>query len=445
MDMKKSTTENTEKNITEEYFWCWNANPDPMDESIDPDWRGYDQATNKLIEENYLKGVFLMEIGIGAHVYCVDLQQRYQYLQNDSFRCRPITRVPKKEYIRFIKVKDSESSTGNSSNKSNKDTKDNNKPQIKLKVCELFGYPEDNEGYIFDAAENPLFSTDVIISRKLYRILRDNFYNQVTLKDSEEVISVLQSEISREQERYIALYSNKQKVNTLDKIKIPNFIKRAEDYWLKVSEKPNFSFEEKLVYLYTLKGYISYSLESALANFYSFSTMLYLYYTLLQPSISFVAQKYNAKYAPKCVSKNAKGEDYYVFYYATQVKEKYVADNILEVKKTTGNSLNIYHEFFLASYDKQVAKAMLGDSGEIAEIGEIAVGYVPVIYVIQIKKKLADKNLGLFCFVEEISERPQRKEVLISSSVILKTEKIEKHESGSHFEYVLEFEEGIYY
>lgn len=444
----KSTKGNkiAEAEQAQEFHWCWNANVDPIDENIDPDWCAYDNPTNKQIEENYLKGIHFMEIGVGAHVYCIDLKQKFQYLKKDPNRCRQIYRAHKKEYLRFIKIKESENYSASALNK-NKAKNEPPKCYAKLKVCELFGYPEDNEGFIWDSSSNALFDTEIIISTNIHKALKKHFYYEVNFNNIEEVASYLQNEISLEEQKFeLCNGAKKQIINTLELIKIPNFVKTPDDYMqkLKLKEKQNLknlALEEKLVFLYSLDGYIKLSLDSVLRDFLFFSSQLFLFYTLLQASINILAKKFNSVYAANAIQK-IKGEDFFVFYRAMQIPENFLLAE-MKLLKQQKNSRLIYNDFLIASYDRNVVSELLL-SGEIG--AESKEDHVQVLYVYCIKKTDVEQRPGLFCFIEEVSSRPNRKEVLISSSNIFRTMKVQKkHEAGSQYEIVLEFDSDVYY
>jgi len=83
-----------------------------------------------------------------------------------------------------------------------------------------------------------------------------------------------------------------QKSETNKADKVDDYIKQAEIYICKLDERRDLTFEEKMVFLYTLEGFIFYSINPVLSSGLTLNSMLFLYFIILQASISIVSEKY---------------------------------------------------------------------------------------------------------------------------------------------------------
>lgn len=64
--------------------------------------------------------------------------------------------------------------------------------QITIKLCELFGDPQTDKGFIFEK-NNQLFNTEIHLSRRIYEQLHKKFYKQINFKDLNEITSYLKN------------------------------------------------------------------------------------------------------------------------------------------------------------------------------------------------------------------------------------------------------------
>ncbi len=407
--------ENTIKKnlIFMQYFWYSKAH-DSNDLRAEDEWTPYDIWINNFIEEKYLNNITSFDIEIGNELFTFDLIQNCAYLKAQPDRRRSIIRAFKNHKNRVVRK--NRFSSLITKNKPFENDKDEYNHQKREKVCGLFGHLGSDNSFIF-YPENNLFSSEICIPRLINNDLENHFYNKIRFNDYEEVMNFIKKEIRDESERLIML----------DKSKEVDYTNLAEIYCKYLDEMEDFTFEEKIVFLYTLEGFLANSINDQLKDLESFNSKLFLYYILLQASISIVSKKYNKMHASNC-TQNVDGQDYYVLYRGAIISENL----ILEEKELTdmNKAYKLYDEFLSTSYDETIAMSFI--SSDDLKQGEVAVKYKYLV-----KKEIADQIPNLMCFLEDISNHSNEKEVLLSSSTIFKIQNITKH--GFFYEVTLIF------
>jgi len=446
--MQPKTTALKNPQNAPEFYWCWKANKNPFDDASQPEWEPYSNEVNQVIEENFLKKIPIFEIELGNQTYCINFNRRLQYLKTDSNRCRPIYRAKRKDIFQVIKTQGAEYLIENFTYNENENLakkvqeKEEGKIQKRIKVCELFGDPKKDKGFIFNetiananAKEKELFNifnTEIRISSQIYEELRNKFYQKVAFNDVQELITYIENEIKMEAQSFSLM-------NTNNKHEYPQSAVNLASHYVEILKKSLNShkcLQEIFVSLFLLEdGFLQRCLNSVLKNSSTLlNSHLNLFFVLLQASIKLISEKSNSKYASKAIKTTIEGINYYVFYRNGKISKKTLENNIeLLNNSNNSSSLNIFNEFLSSSYDLKVCQGyVLMDQLESDDL-------VAVMNIFLVSKDIADINPGLFCFLEEISHFPQEKEVLFSSATSFRLKNVEKHISGKYYEITSEF------
>jgi len=137
--------------------------------------------------------------------------------------------------------------------------------------------------------------------------------DKIKINDYLEVIEIIKAEIFNQAEDHIKLDENNNKINSLNNEKTITNLKEQAKIYNDYLEKSDKSLEEKLIHIYTMEGFLVYSINSVLRNNNIFNSHLYLYFCLLQASIVISSKKYNPGISFNSL-KTLNGDEYYVFY-----------------------------------------------------------------------------------------------------------------------------------
>lgn len=429
------------ENFKGSYSWVWKANPDPFDSSQEPIWTPYDIAVSSFMEENHLKGIKKIEVDVGEDTYIMDLQNGLQKLKIDTFRQRPIKRVLPNEDIRVLRKNRFTQNITDSSYKNNNLSSHHKTENLqkKIRVNELLALEDKNKDSnwlmnavykIFNFSKvNYLLDQEVCVSSKICEEVKAEFSKaKPKFENSGEIEAYIFEEITKQAHRFLKLDKDGNVINTLENIKSSTYIKHAEIYIKKLTEL-KMPIEEKLIHLYTLEGFLVYTVNDILRRGSMLDSSMHLYFVLLQASIAIASKKFNPLISHQALY-TIDRQQYYKLFRGAKISEKILLEDSKNLEQSGSGKFLVYHEFLSTSRDENVAKLFLHSSNPIE-------GEVRVFYSFLIPKKEAENN-NLMCFIETISAIKSEFEVLLCCSTIFQIENIEKKSykaAGLHYHY----------
>lgn len=293
--------------------------------------------------------------------------------------------------------------------------KDEKNCQIKVKVKELLHYVEDTTNNQF----NNIFEQEICISQGIHEELKDKLENKSSIKNIKNLEDNIVEEIINQSKICIEKLSNDSLENVDFDAKEKEYKTKAEYYVQELSKKDS-DFEEKIIFLYTVNGFLYLQINNILRNETLGESGIYLYFIFLQVSIKILALKYNNQIIKDNI-KNIERKEYYQLYRGT----KYSKDLLFWIKlklekKEDYASFLIFNEFLSTSRDINIGMKFMKKQ-------KCNEDTVRVLFTIDIQRDLADSIPNLMCCIEKISKFDYEKEVLFSSSSIFKTIKIEEN------------------
>jgi len=372
------------------------------------------------------------EVDIREHTYIIDLKNYVQILKgSDPKKQRPITRENQSSDIVIQRENRSDFKDDATKIDEKNDLKSHTEMdnlQKKKTVREILLYGDKDDCHI-DLLKEEILLTPTLIEELDHEFTKDNEdVKKFQFEDEEKILEYVFKEIKNQAETYLKIDKHDKIVNILDsqmKDK-PNYIKEAEAYKIKLNEKSYNSLHEKIIYLYTLEGFLVYSVNSILRNGSMQNSFIHVYFILLQASIKFANKTINKEITKKALV-TVEGKEYYKLYRGQKNSEKFLIKDEAKLEKDKWGRFLVYQNFLSTSYDVKQAERFLPK--------ELKEGEARVLYTFLIPKiEFDENNRNLMCFIEDCSAYKSEKEVLISSCSIFQIIEVKKKQTRNNLE-----------